>query len=102
MKFHQEHSGEPFQHTTDSNMTDDRTAIIKSVSSYRSEPIRWLEEGRIALGKLTLIGEIRDSESRSSRWTWRRASHAENSRPMYHLDHLDHLDHRRKGASVNR
>lgn len=46
---------EPFQEITDTNQTDDRSAVIKSMNRYKTTPIRWLEEGRIALGKLTLI-----------------------------------------------
>ena len=46
---------QPFQKTSDSNLSDDRSVVIKPVSGYKCEPIRWLEEGRIALGKLTMI-----------------------------------------------
>ncbi len=46
---------EPFQEITDTNQTDDRSAVIKPMNRYKTTPIRWLEEGRIALGKLTLI-----------------------------------------------
>lgn len=46
---------EPFQEVTDTNQSDDRGVVIKSMNQYTTTPIRWLEEGRIALGKLTLI-----------------------------------------------
>jgi AAA domain len=46
---------EAFQEVTDTNQSDDRSVVIKSMNQYTTTPIRWLEEGRIALGKLTLI-----------------------------------------------
>jgi len=55
MKFHQDEQSGPFQRTNDSKLSDDRQVVIKKVSKYKSEPVRWLEEGRIALGKLTMI-----------------------------------------------
>lgn len=48
-------SQNPFQEVTDTNQSDDRSVVIKSMNKYTSKPIDWLEEGRIALGKLTLI-----------------------------------------------
>jgi len=37
------------------NQSQEPTLIIKKMNEYSPRPISWLEEGRIALGKLTLI-----------------------------------------------
>jgi RecA-family ATPase len=52
---HQDHSHQ--DHAGEDHLDQDKRpgVVIRPMTHYTPEPIRWLEEGRIAMGKLTLI-----------------------------------------------
>lgn len=42
-------------HRVHANPTDSRLLVMRSASSFEPRPVEWLDDGNIALGKLTLI-----------------------------------------------